>query len=63
MDIGWMILAGALIILLVRFGLCVGIDHVASARAWSTKTRGQVTGLATSVPELVCLVATGLSGV
>ena len=63
MDIGWMILAGALIILLVRFGLCVGIDHVASARAWSTKTRGQVTGLATSVPEFVCLVATGLSGV
>ena len=30
---------------------------------WSAKTRGQVTGYATSVPEFVCLVAAGLAGV
>ncbi|TWT98658.1 hypothetical protein [Stieleria varia] len=58
-----MIGSAAVIILLVKFGLLRGIDHVAGALNWSAKTRGQVTGYATSVPELVCLVAAGLAGV
>lgn len=58
-----MILCAAVIILLVRYGLLVGIDNIAGAMKWSAKTRGQVTGLATSVPEFVCLVAAGMAGV
>jgi len=30
---------------------------------WSAKARGQVTGYATSVPELIGLVAAGMAGV
>ena len=58
-----MMLTALGMILMVRFGLCPGINQVALARNWSVKVRGQATGFATSVPELVCLVATGLSGV
>lgn len=58
-----MVVTATLIILLVRYGLVVGIDHLAGALGWSPKTRGQATGFATSVPELVCLVAAALAGV
>ncbi len=58
-----MIVTAALIILSVKYGLLRGIDYIASSMGWSAKTRGQVTGFATSVPELVCLVAAGLAGV
>ncbi len=58
-----MIVSAAIIILLVRNGLLVGIGHIAGAMQWTAKTRGQVTGLATSVPEFVCLVAAGTAGV
>ena len=58
-----MVVSAAAIILLVKFGLLRGLDHIASAMGWSAKVRGQVTGYATSVPELVCLVAAGLAGV
>ena len=58
-----MIVSAAAIILFVRFGLLRGIDNIASAMKWSAKARGQVTGYATSVPELVVLVAAGLAGV
>ena len=40
-----------------------GIDDIAAGMKWSPKTRGQVTGYATSVPEFVCLVSAGLAGV
>ncbi|MFT4626709.1 MAG: Ca2+/Na+ antiporter [Myxococcota bacterium] len=63
MAILTMIVTAALIILAVKYGLLRGIDHIAGALTWSAKTRGQVTGFATSVPELVCLVAAGLAGV
>lgn len=63
MSVLTMIVSAALIISLVKHGLLRGIDHIASALNWSPKTRGQVTGYATSVPELVCLVAAGLAGV
>jgi Ca2+/Na+ antiporter len=58
-----MIGSAAAIIVFVKFGLLEGIAHIAGAMKWSAKTRGQVTGYATSVPELVCLVAAGLAGV
>ncbi len=58
-----MIVSAVAIILLVKFGLLRGIDNIANAMKWSAKTRGQITGYATSVPELVCLVAAGLAGV
>ena len=58
-----MLLSAVAIIFLVKLGLLRGIDNIASAMKWSAKARGQVTGYATSVPELVCLVAAGLAGV
>jgi hypothetical protein len=58
-----MVVSAAAIILLVKYGLLRGIDNIASAMKWSAKARGQATGYATSVPELVCLVSTGLAGV
>lgn len=58
-----MIISAAAIVLSVKFGLLRGIDQIANALNWSAKARGQVTGYATSVPELVCLVSAGLAGV
>jgi Ca2+/Na+ antiporter len=58
-----MVVSAVGIILFVKFGLLLGIEHIAGARHWTVKSRGQVTGYATSVPELVCLVAAGLAGV
>ncbi len=58
-----MIVSAAAIILFVKYGLLKGIDNIASSMNWSAKARGQVTGYATSVPELVCLTAAGLAGV
>ena len=58
-----MILSAGAIVLLVKYGLLRGIDQVAKALKWSAKLRGQVTGYATSVPEMVCLVSAGLAGV
>jgi Ca2+/Na+ antiporter len=63
MDFLIMVVAAATIILLVKFGLLKGIDNIANAMKWSAKARGQATGYATSVPEFVCLVSTGLAGV
>ncbi len=63
MAILTMLVTAALIILSVKFGLLRGIDQIANSMNWSAKARGQVTGFATSVPELVCLVAAGLAGV
>lgn len=63
MSVLVMLLSAAFIILVVRYGLLAGIEHVANAMQWTAKTRGQVTGFATSTPELVCLIAAGLAGV
>jgi len=63
MSILVMILSAAAIIAFVKFGLVKAIDQFAGALGWSAKTRGQATGYATSAPELVALVAAGLSGV
>ncbi len=58
-----MIASASAIIVIVKYGLLRGLDHVSGAMKWSAKARGQVTGYATSVPELVCLVSAGLAGV
>ena len=58
-----MILSAAAIILFVKYGLVAAIDQLAGALGWSAKARGQATGFATSAPELVALIAAGLSGV
>ena len=63
MAVFTMVVSAVAIILLVKFGLLKGIDQICGAMQWGPKVRGQVTGYATSVPELVCLVAAGLSGV
>ena len=63
MSVLIMILSAAAIILIVKFGLLRGIDSIANAMNWSAKARGQLTGYATSAPELVCLVSAGLAGV
>ena len=58
-----MILSAAAIIVLVKYGLVAGLEHLANSMNWTAKTRGQATGYATSAPELVALVAAGLAGV
>lgn len=63
MSILIMILSSVAIIAIVKYGLVEGLDRVSSALRWTPKARGQATGYATSVPELVALVAAGLSGV
>lgn len=63
MSILIMVASAVAIILLVKFGLLRAIDNIANAGRWSAKARGQVTGYATSIPELVCLVSAGLAGV
>ena len=63
MPIVIMLLSAFAIIALVKYGLVPGIDRLSAALGWSLKARGKATGYATSVPELVALVAAGLSGV
>ena len=63
MPIVIMLFSASAIIALVKYGLVPGIDRFSAAQDWSLKARGKATGYATSVPELVALVAAGLSGV
>ena len=58
-----MIVSALGIIFFVKYGLLRGIDQAADTLRWSPKTRGKLTGYATSVPEFVCLVSAGLAGV
>jgi len=58
-----MVVSAFAIIWIVKVGLVPGIDRLSVALGWSLKARGKAMGYATSVPELVALVAAGLSGV
>lgn len=58
-----MLVSSLAVIGLVKVGLVPGIDRLSASLGWSLKARGKATGYATSVPELVTLVAAGLSGV
>ena len=53
----------AIIIGTVKYGLCNGLNRIGVSLNWSAKTRGQITGYATSVPEAVALISTAMSGV
>ena len=63
MPVVIMLVSAFAIIGLVKYGLVPGIDRASASLGWSLKARGKATGYATSVPELVTLVAAGLSGV
>ena len=63
MSVLIMVLSAATIVLIVKYGLVAGIEHIAGALAWTAKARGQATGFATSAPEFVCLVSAGVAGV
>lgn len=62
MEFVYLVILGVLTIVLTRFLLIDGIMMVASAWDVPKKTRGQVLGYATSVPELVGTVGTASKG-
>ena len=46
----------------VRLLVINGLERLAQALGWSAKTQGQILGYATSLPELVTVLATALNG-
>lgn len=62
-DIIILIVSAASIVGAVRFLLIPGIGRVSAALGFSEKTRGQLIGYATSVPEFTVVVAGALAGV
>ncbi|MDP6524259.1 MAG: hypothetical protein QGH15_08550 [Kiritimatiellia bacterium] len=56
-------LSAAAIVVAVRYLLVPGIGQVCAALNFSIKTRGQIIGYATSVPELTMVVAGAVAGV
>ncbi len=62
-DFSILILCGAIIVLTVRFLLVPGIVKIGAAFKFSAKTRGQMIGYATSIPEFTVLVAGAIAGV
>ncbi|OOV34093.1 hypothetical protein BV61_03545 [Candidatus Synechococcus spongiarum LMB bulk15M] len=49
-------------IVAVRLLVINGLERLAQALGWSAKTKGQILGYATSLPELVAVLATALNG-
>ena len=49
-------------IAVVRLLVINGLDRLAQVLKWSAKTKGQILGYATSLPELVAVLATALNG-
>ena len=49
-------------IVAVRLLVINGLDRLARVLGWSAKTKGQILGYATSLPELVAVLATALNG-
>lgn len=62
-DLSILVLSAAAIVASVRLLLIPGIGKIGAALKFSPKTRGQVIGYATSVPEFTVLVAGALNGV
>ncbi len=56
-------LSAAVIVAAVRYLLIPGIGHICAALNFSIKTRGQIIGYATSIPELTMVVAGAVAGV
>ena len=49
-------------IVAVRLLVINGLERLAQGSGWSAKTKGQILGYATSLPELVAVLATALNG-
>ena len=62
-DVLVLSLSAAAIVVAVRYLLVPGIGQVCAALGFSIKTRGQIIGYATSVPELTMVVAGAVAGV
>jgi len=62
-DILILSLSAAAIVAAVRYLLVPGIGQVCAALNFSIKTRGQIIGYATSIPELTMVVAGAIAGV
>lgn len=58
-----LIVCAVFTVISVRFLLMPGIDMVCSTLKFSTKTRGQIIGYATSVPELSIVLISALNGI
>ena len=56
-------ICAAIIVLAVRLLLIRGIDQICTFFHWRDKTKGQLIGYATSVPELVVLLSSAWAGV
>jgi Ca2+/Na+ antiporter len=63
MDLLVLSLSAAAIVAAVRYLLVPGIGQVCAALKFSIKTRGQIIGYATSIPELTMVVAGAVAGV
>lgn len=63
MDLLILSLSAAAIVAAVRYLLVPGIGQVCAALKFSVKTRGQIIGYATSIPELTMVVAGAVAGV
>lgn len=62
-DLSILVVSAAVIVGAVRLLLIPGIGKVGAAFGLSAKTRGQIIGYATSVPEFTVVVAGALAGV
>lgn len=62
-DLFILIFSAAVIVASVRFLLIPGIGRIGAAFKFSPKTRGQIIGYATSVPEFTVLMAGAFNGV
>lgn len=65
-DLGFalleLLLAIGFTIAAVRLLVINGLERLAQVLGWSAKTKGQILGYATSLPELVAVLATALNG-
>ena len=62
MDIVYLVILGLGIVVVTRYILCEGIERLAEAIKLSPKTKGQILGYSTSMPELVGTVSTAALG-
>lgn len=62
MDVLYLIILGLGVVVVTRFVLCEGIERLAAATNLSSKTKGQILGYSTSLPELVGTASTAWLG-
>jgi Ca2+/Na+ antiporter len=62
-DISILIVSAAVVVAAVKYLLISGIGNISAVFKLSSKTRGQIIGYATSIPEFTVLVAGAFAGV